>query len=142
MKSKSRLYSNRKRSSQCRNSRFESLNCSSSSRCESAPTFFDFRITQRDLELRSADSHVRELVRTGSRGQGYPRSRFRFRGRNAAMLLAAVTLMACAGVKVFGAQSNDYDARARKIVAQMTLDEKIAQLHGIRDKNNPCLFRL
>ena len=34
------------------------------------------------------------------------------------------------------AQSTDFDARARQIVAQMTLDEKIAQLHGIKDKNN------
>jgi len=30
----------------------------------------------------------------------------------------------------------DFDARARRIVAQMTLDEKIAQLHGIQDTNN------
>jgi beta-glucosidase len=30
----------------------------------------------------------------------------------------------------------DCDARARKIVAQMTLDEKINQLHGIQNKNN------
>jgi len=29
-----------------------------------------------------------------------------------------------------------FDARARQVVAQMTLDEKIAQLHGIRDANN------
>ena len=28
---------------------------------------------------------------------------------------------------------DDFDARAKKVVAQMTLDEKIAQLHGIRD---------
>ena len=33
-------------------------------------------------------------------------------------------------------QPADSEARARQIVAQMTLDEKIAQLHGIRDANN------
>ena len=30
----------------------------------------------------------------------------------------------------------DFDARARQVVAQMTLDEKIAQLHGIRDTDD------
>jgi beta-glucosidase len=33
-------------------------------------------------------------------------------------------------------QPADFDARARQVVAQMTLDEKIAQLHGIRDADN------
>lgn len=43
------------------------------------------------------------------------------------------------GVGCAGAQTTDsqnYEARARQIVAQMTLDEKIAQLHGIKDKTN------
>jgi len=29
--------------------------------------------------------------------------------------------------------AQDYDRRAREIVGKMTLDEKISQLHGIRD---------
>jgi beta-glucosidase len=33
-------------------------------------------------------------------------------------------------------QPADFDARAKQIVAQMTLDEKLDQLHGIRDTNN------
>jgi beta-glucosidase len=40
----------------------------------------------------------------------------------------------------------DFDARARQVVGQMTLDEKLDQLHGIRDTNNyrvvPGLARL
>ena len=43
-------------------------------------------------------------------------------------------------------QPADFDARARQIVAQMTLDEKLDQLHGIKDTNNyrvvPGLARL
>ena len=31
-----------------------------------------------------------------------------------------------------GPQPADFDSRARQIMAQMTLDEEIAQLHGIR----------
>lgn len=50
------------------------------------------------------------------------------------------------GFSTMAAHSADYDAHARQIVAQMTLDEKIAQLHGIRDANNyrivPALPRL
>jgi beta-glucosidase len=42
--------------------------------------------------------------------------------------------------------TEDYDAQATQIVAQMTLDEKIAQLHGIKDKTDyrvvPGLARL
>jgi beta-glucosidase len=51
-------------------------------------------------------------------------------------LFGGVILLAvgCAGTQS-SSSSND-DARARQIVAQMTLDEKIAQLHGIRDKTD------
>ncbi|HZI32197.1 MAG TPA: glycoside hydrolase family 3 C-terminal domain-containing protein, partial [Candidatus Binatia bacterium] len=56
--------------------------------------------------------------------------------RNELLLFAIVALTACAAIQVIAAPSDDYDARARKVVAQMTLDEKIAQLHGIRDKDN------
>jgi beta-glucosidase len=34
------------------------------------------------------------------------------------------------------AQSTDYDARARQIVSQMTLDEKITELHGVDTKEH------
>ncbi len=61
--------------------------------------------------------------------------------------LSLLTLIAagCAGSRQFGPDSK-YDSRARQVVAQMTLDEKIAQLHGIQDSNNyrvvPGLARL
>ena len=41
-----------------------------------------------------------------------------------------------AGAQAPMPQPADFEARARQIVAQMTLDEKIAQLHGIRDAAN------
>jgi len=40
-----------------------------------------------------------------------------------------------AGAQTPAAQ-RDFEARAKQVVAQMTLDEKIAQLHGIRDATN------
>ena len=52
------------------------------------------------------------------------------------LIFATIALTVCAAIQVIAAPSDDYDARARKIVAQMTLDEKIAQLHGIGDKDN------
>jgi beta-glucosidase len=69
----------------------------------------------------------------------------------------AMTVAGCVGLAALlpacgadspdsGATSTNFDARARQIVAQMTLDEKIAQLHGIKDKENyrvvPGLARL
>ena len=66
--------------------------------------------------------------------------------RNGFLLFAIFTLVAGTSTQVMAVPSDDYDARARKIVAQMTLDEKISQLHGIRDKENyrivPGLARL
>lgn len=56
-------------------------------------------------------------------------------GMTSCLGLAIPSPSACAEEKTT-AQSIDFDARARQIVAQMTLDEKIAQLHGIKDKNN------
>ena len=48
--------------------------------------------------------------------------------------------------RTFAAPPSDDDSRARQIVEQMTLDEKIAQLHGIHDKSEyrvvPGLARL
>src|ERR1700735_809760 len=44
------------------------------------------------------------------------------------LFLATVTRAQC--------QTNDYDARARQIVSQMTLEEKITELHGIHDKEH------
>ena len=51
-------------------------------------------------------------------------------------LFVAIALMSCVGVRVMAAESSNDDARARKVVAQMTLDEKIAQLHGVWDSGN------
>jgi beta-glucosidase len=71
--------------------------------------------------------------------------------RSAMLVLCCVTLIellpvGCARTPAPGPQPAAFDARARQIVAQMTLDEKIAQLHGIRDSNNyrivPGLARL
>jgi len=54
-----------------------------------------------------------------------------------ALAVAAAILFPAAGI---GQQNSDADAkyekRARDIVAQMTLDEKIAQLHGTQNSNN------
>lgn len=50
--------------------------------------------------------------------------------------VVAIALAVCLGAAPAVAQrssSNNYDQRARDIVRQMTLDEKISQLHGIRD---------
>jgi len=66
--------------------------------------------------------------------------------KNALVLFAAIALLACAGLRVMAAESADADARARKVVAQMALDEKISQLHGLSDSGNfrtvPALPRL
>jgi beta-glucosidase len=51
--------------------------------------------------------------------------------RAASVLPLAAALSASA---VRAQQPTDFDARARQIVAQMTLDEKIAQLHGVSTK--------
>ena len=61
--------------------------------------------------------------------------------RSAMLALCCVTLMellplGSARAQAPAPQPADFDARARQIVAQMTLDEKIAQLHGIRDADN------
>src|SRR5277367_256499 len=53
------------------------------------------------------------------------------------IFVRAVMLMAgCISLHSFAAPTEDYDARARQIVAQMTLDEKIAELHGTQNKTN------
>jgi beta-glucosidase len=61
-------------------------------------------------------------------------------------LLATMALITWVGVCAAAAPSTDFDARARKIVGQMTLEEKIAQLHGIKDETHyrivPGLSRL
>jgi beta-glucosidase len=49
------------------------------------------------------------------------------------LLLAALFL---ATVTRAQSQTNDYDARARQLVSQMTLEEKITELHGIHDKEH------
>jgi beta-glucosidase len=51
-----------------------------------------------------------------------------------ALFCASVTLL-IAGLAAASAQSqtNAFDARARQLVSQMTLDEKITELHGIHD---------
>jgi len=61
--------------------------------------------------------------------------------RSAMLALCFVTLIellppGSARAQAPGAEPADFDAKARRIVAQMTLDEKVAQLHGIRDTNN------
>lgn len=48
-------------------------------------------------------------------------------------ITALLFLSAGAAVAPAIAQTNDFDARARKIVSQMTLQEKITELHGIHD---------
>ncbi len=62
------------------------------------------------------------------------------------VMLIELLPVGCARTPAPGPQPAAFDARARQIVAQMTLDEKIAQLHGIRDSNNyrivPGLARL
>ncbi|HXR07773.1 MAG TPA: glycoside hydrolase family 3 C-terminal domain-containing protein [Candidatus Acidoferrum sp.] len=71
--------------------------------------------------------------------------------RSAIVGLCCVTLLpllppGSARAQAPGAPPADFEARARQIVAQMTLEEKIAQLHGIRDSANyrvvPGLARL
>ena len=42
----------------------------------------------------------------------------------------------CPPERIYAAPPSDDDSRARQIVEQMTLDEKIAQLHGIHDKSD------
>ena len=53
-------------------------------------------------------------------------------------LLGGLTLLAVqrAGAQSAAAPNQADEARARQLVAQMTLDEKIAQLHGIHDKTD------
>jgi beta-glucosidase len=62
------------------------------------------------------------------------------------LALALVSLVASAQLSAQRTSHTQAVARARQIVARMTLDEKIAQLHGIRDANNfrviPGLTRL
>ena len=62
------------------------------------------------------------------------------------LALALVSLVASAQLSAQRTSHTQAVARARQIVARMTLDEKIAQLHGIRDTNNfrviPGLTRL
>ncbi len=57
------------------------------------------------------------------------------RSTSCAICAIAVLAMSPAIARV-AAQSEDFDVRSRQIVAQMTLDEKIDQLHGIKDKSN------
>jgi len=53
------------------------------------------------------------------------------------LVVAAVFLAFLVNVlPAFASPADDVDARARKIVAQMTLDEKIAELHGTQNKTN------
>jgi len=61
--------------------------------------------------------------------------------RSAILSLCCVTLFVLLHAGSARAQAPatspaDFDARAKQVVAQMTLEEKIAQLHGIRDANN------
>jgi len=60
--------------------------------------------------------------------------------RNTALILFCVSFLQLLHPALAAAQAPamqpDFDARARQVVAQMTLDEKIAQLHGIRDTND------
>ena len=52
-------------------------------------------------------------------------------------LAALMGLLPLVGASAQGEGTpTDFDARARQIVAQMTLDEKLTQLHGIRETNN------
>lgn len=48
-------------------------------------------------------------------------------------VLWAIPFIAAAIAASAQSQVNDYDARARQIVSQMTLEEKITELHGIHD---------
>src|SRR5579863_1766385 len=59
--------------------------------------------------------------------------------KNIAMITAGCVggmALLAAGCAVFKSTAQVDETRARQIVAQMTLDEKIAQLHGIKDKTN------
>src|SRR5271154_4140125 len=47
-----------------------------------------------------------------------------------------IFLLGAIGRPALAAATDDYDARARAIVAQMTLQEKIAELHGTQNKTN------
>jgi len=53
-----------------------------------------------------------------------------------AVLVLPLTSTSQTAAQQPAAQIEDYDAKARQIVAQMTLDEKISQLHGIKDQAN------
>ena len=52
------------------------------------------------------------------------------------LLRAALFMTGFLVAHALGARADDYDARARALVAQMTLDEKIAELHGTRNSTN------
>ena len=51
-------------------------------------------------------------------------------------------ILLAAGISIARAQTatNDFDARAREIVSEMTLQEKIAELHGIHDSSINDMF--
>ncbi len=63
-------------------------------------------------------------------------SRFPFARRGWAGALACAAMLLPATLR---AQAQDYDARARQIVSQMTLDEKISQMHGTQKAS---IFRI
>lgn len=60
--------------------------------------------------------------------------------------LTGITLLVALGCADFKTSAQNDETRARQVVARMTLDEKIAQLHGIKDKTAfrivPALPRL
>ncbi|HTV41251.1 MAG TPA: glycoside hydrolase family 3 C-terminal domain-containing protein [Candidatus Sulfotelmatobacter sp.] len=49
------------------------------------------------------------------------------------LIVSLIFLLAGAAVGGAQAQTNDFDARARELVGEMTLHEKITELHGIHD---------
>ncbi len=51
-------------------------------------------------------------------------------------VLCAALFMAGVASAQAQSQTNDYDARARQLVSQMTLEEKITELHGIHDSEH------
>jgi beta-glucosidase len=55
-------------------------------------------------------------------------------GTHFSKLVCAAFLLA--GPAIARAQTNDYETRARQIVNQMTLDEKITELHGVGSKEH------
>ena len=52
------------------------------------------------------------------------------------LLRTSLFMTGCLAIHSLPARADDYDARARTLVAQMTLDEKIAELHGTRNSTN------